>query len=381
MSTVGARLRNYFAPDIPDEIRDEFMLRAAIQMQRNSRLLFFALLLTIPTATLAAADGASAWVRYGAPGAMFVFCLVGFLSLSRNLRLGSSVRRATKFVREATLCSSAIAVLCSAWCVYSWFGAAPEDRIYYPIIIALGAFSTAYCLSSARKAALANLGINLIPMLALLFTSGYRLDFAVAVSLLIAALFQLHMIQSHQNSLVDLLQLQRHSRELARTDPLTGLINRRALLDHALELGAQGPVRLLLVDIDHFKTINDTHGHDMGDAVLRTVAERLALTAEIRASVARIGGEEFALIGRAEDLPEALALAILVDIRTATMPHGAQVTVSVGLADGSSADEASWRELFNRADAALYAAKGSGRNRLEQAACPPANNDRQAAAA
>lgn len=369
MTWVGARLREHFAPNVPDEIRDEFVLRSAIQMQRNSRLLFFALLLTTPTAALAASEGATWWIRYGTPLAMFLFCLIGVLSLSRDMQLDKSVRRARRFVKEATISSSLIAAMCSAWCVYSWLGAPPEDRVYYPIIIALGAFSTAYCLSSSRGAAVANLLINLVPMLALLFTSGYRLDFAVAVSLTMAALFQLHMVQSHQTAVIDLLRLQRHSRELARTDPLTGLINRRALLDHALELGAQGPVRLLLVDIDHFKAINDTHGHDMGDAVLQIVAERLALIAEIRASVARIGGEEFALIGRAEDLPEALALAILLDIRTATMPHGGQVTVSIGLADGPCSHEAGWRELFNRADTALYAAKGSGRNRLEQAAC------------
>ncbi|MEY4239040.1 MAG: hypothetical protein RL339_1641, partial [Pseudomonadota bacterium] len=322
-------LRGYFTPDVPDAIRDEFVVRGAVQMQRNSRLLFFALMLTTPTAGLAAAEGASWWVRYGTPTAMFLFCLAGVLSLSRNLRLGNSVRRARYFVREATVTSSLIAVMCSAWCVYSWLGAPPGERIYYPIIIALGAFSTAYCLSSSRIAAVANLLINLVPMLALLYTSGYRLDLAVAVSLTVAALFQLHMVNSHQRSVIELLLLQRQTHDLARTDPLTGLLNRRALLDHALELGSQGELRLLLVDIDHFKTINDSHGHDMGDEVLRIVAERLARIAEIRASVARIGGEEFALVGRTDDLPEALALAILTDIRTTAMPHGAQVTVSV----------------------------------------------------
>lgn len=373
-------LQGYFTPHVPDAIRDEFVLRGAVQMQRNSRLLFFALMLTTPTAALAAAKGASWWVRYGTPLAMFLFCLAGVLSLSRDLRMGSSIRRARRFVRDATATSSLIAAMCSAWCVYSWLGAPPEDRVYYPIIIALGAFSTTYCLSSARIAAVANLVITLVPMLALLYTSGYRLDLAVAVSLMVAALFQLHMVHTHQRSVIELLLLQRQTQNLARTDPLTGLLNRRALLDHALELGGQGQLRLLLVDIDHFKAINDSHGHEMGDEVLRIVAERLARRAEIRASVARIGGEEFALVGRTDDLPEALALAILTDIRTTAMPHGAQVTVSVGLADGDSPDEAAWRGLFNRADAALYAAKRAGRNRLEQALPAPARPARTAAA-
>lgn len=364
-------LREYFASSVPDEIRDEYVLRAAVQMQRNARLLFFALMLTTPTAALAASEGANWWTRLGTPLAMFFACLAGVLSLSRERDLGTSVQQARRFVRDATVCSSGVAVMCSAWCVYSWLGALPEGRIYYPIIIALGAFSTAYCLSSSRLAAMANISINLVPMLVLLYTSGYRMDLAVAVSLTVAALFLLHMVLVNHSTVTDLLTLQRQSRELARTDPLTGLINRRALLDHALELGREGPVRLLLVDIDNFKVINDSHGHKMGDEVLRTVAEHLARIAEIRASVARIGGEEFALIGRAGDLPEALALAILTEIRTSPMPHGAQVTVSIGLADGETSDEAAWHHLFDRADAALYAAKGAGRNRLEQAAPEP----------
>lgn len=381
MTRLADKLRGYFAPQVPDAIRDEFVVRGAVQMQRNSRLLFLALFLTTPTGALAAAEGATWWVRFGAPAALAVFCLAGVWSLGRDLRLATSVRRSHRFVRDAAVGSSLIAVMCSAWCVHSWLSAPLDERIYYPIIVALGAFSTAYCLSSARTAAVLNLLISLVPMLALLYTSGNRMDLAVAVSLSIAALFQLHMVQSHFHTVIDLLTLQRHSRELARTDPLTGLLNRRALLDHALELGSEGPVRLLLVDIDHFKAINDDHGHDKGDEVLKVVAERLARIAEIRASVARIGGEEFALVGHADDLSEALALAILAEIRTAPMPHNRQVTVSIGLADGPAADEASWRQLFNRADAALYAAKGKGRNRLEQASPLPAPTAARTAAA
>ncbi len=364
MTGAAQAFRTFFVPHIPDAIRDDFMLMSAGQLQRHARLLFLALLLTTPTALLAMSPKASWWVTVGTPLAMSFFCLAGFLNLSRDLRIANSVRRATRFVREATVGSSAIAVMCSAWCVYSWLGAPPHERIYYPIVIALGAFSTAYCMSSARGAAIANLVINLVPMLVLLFTSGNRMDLAIAVSLAVAAVFQLHMIDTHQASIINLLQLQRQSRELARTDPLTGLLNRRALLDNALAIADGTPLRLMLIDIDHFKAINDAHGHDMGDAVLAQVAALLAQRAEIRASVARIGGEEFAIMGTADELPEALALALLTDIRTAVMPHGAQVTVSIGVAEAPIACETDWRDLFNRADAALYCAKQSGRNQL-----------------
>ncbi|MBS0482785.1 MAG: diguanylate cyclase [Proteobacteria bacterium] len=349
-------------------------------MQKQSRLLFLALLLTTPTAALAAAPGANLWVRYGAPAVMALLCLAGFLNLSRDLRLSVSVRRAQAFIRQATIGSSAIAVMCSSWCVYSWLGAPLDERIHYPMIIALGAFSTAYCLSASRAAAIANLAINLLPMLVLLFTSGDRLNLAVGTSLALAAAFQLHMIHSHQARVIELLSLQKSARELALSDPLTGLLNRRALIDNALTLGLEAPLRLLLVDIDHFKVINDTHGHDKGDEVLCKVAEQLAIRAELMGSVARIGGEEFAIMGRADELPEALALGLLADIRTAAMPHGGTVTVSVGLADGNVASEDDWRDLYRRADAALYEAKHDGRNRAVQApAATPAKRPARAA--
>lgn len=379
MNGVKQAIREFFAPVIPDEIHSDYVLLTATQMQRHARLLFLGLLLTTPTAYLAMAPDASPWIRIGTPVAMALLCLAGFLNLSRDIRLGVSLRRAAKFMREATIGSSAIAVMCSAWCVYSWLGAPPSERIYYPVIIALGAFSTAYCLASARTAAIANLLINLLPMLCLLFTSGDRLDLAVAVSLSVAAVFQLHMIDANQANIINLLSLEHQTRRLALTDPLTGLLNRRALLDNALAMSIHTPLRLMLIDIDHFKAINDGHGHDMGDAVLARVAALLAERAEIRASVARIGGEEFAILGQADELPEALALALLADIRTAPMPHGGQVTISIGAAAAIVTDESDWSALFNRADTALYAAKQDGRNRLVSA--PDAAEPTRSAAA
>lgn len=152
------------------------------------------------------------------------------------------------------------------------------------------------------------------------------------------------------------------ARRLSEIDPLTGLQNRRALLASAVGMAPGEPLRLLLVDIDFFKSINDTYGHEVGDEVLREVASILARNLEIRGTAARMGGEEFALLGPAEDLPEDLAMAILSEIRAATMPEGIRITVSIGSAIGVVEQESDWRDLYRRADAALYDAKHSGRN-------------------
>ena len=157
---------------------------------------------------------------------------------------------------------------------------------------------------------------------------------------------------------------ERVARYLADIDPLTGLLNRRALLNRTLAWQSDEPLRLLLVDVDNFKKINDRHGHDLGDAVLVELAAVLAQRAALRASIGRLGGEEFALIGTAAELSPALALAILSDVRFASLPNDISITVSIGMAQGQVRSEAEWLALYRLADTALYAAKTEGRNRV-----------------
>ncbi|MBB3878256.1 diguanylate cyclase domain-containing protein [Sphingomonas pseudosanguinis] len=152
---------------------------------------------------------------------------------------------------------------------------------------------------------------------------------------------------------------ERAARRLADTDPLTGLFNRRALLDQAV--GRSGPQTLILADIDHFKRINDTLGHDEGDEVLRGFAQALIDTLPPGTLAARIGGEEFALLADADHAPDAEVL--LKRLRTATYPAGLKVTASLGLCSGLLQDEEDWRRLYREADQALFAAKNGGRDR------------------
>ncbi|MEL7518093.1 MAG: GGDEF domain-containing protein, partial [Pseudomonadota bacterium] len=156
----------------------------------------------------------------------------------------------------------------------------------------------------------------------------------------------------------------KQNRVLALTDPLTKLLNRRALQDFSEALSDdKEPVRLLLIDIDHFKSINDTYGHDMGDEVLVLVANTVNSFSGNNVSAARLGGEEFALLGTNADLPAATALQLLAAVREVDMPFDGQVTVSVGIAEGKLSDADGWQRLYTEADDALYEAKETGRNR------------------
>lgn len=155
------------------------------------------------------------------------------------------------------------------------------------------------------------------------------------------------------------------ARQLADIDPLTGLLNRRAFLANAV--GREGAQTLHVIDIDHFKQVNETLGHDGGDEVLRVFARTLRALAPPDALTARIGGEEFALL--TDDASAIDPDAILAGLRTTRMPFDLSVTASVGTCAGPLTSETDWKRLYQNADRALYAAKSDGRDRARSA--PP----------
>lgn len=153
------------------------------------------------------------------------------------------------------------------------------------------------------------------------------------------------------------------TRRLADTDPLTGLLNRRAFLHQAI--GRTGEQLLLIIDLDHFKRVNETLGHDGGDEVLRVFARTLRTSVPQGTLVARIGGEEFAVLTAADRPVE--PEAILARLRQMRMPFDIKVTASIGTCQGVLASEIDWKALYRIADAALYDAKSAGRDRVRHA--------------
>lgn len=162
-------------------------------------------------------------------------------------------------------------------------------------------------------------------------------------------------------------------RATAARDPLTQLLNRRGLdaaLNTHFRRGA-GTAHLLLIDIDHFKRINDTHGHHIGDAVLCGVADALRGAVRKGDLVCRLGGEEFAAICLESDGASALRVAERVRsaIEQKSMSHGARrngvhCTVTIGISHGFIG-EALLEQAMRQADVALYRGKSAGRNRIE----------------
>ncbi|OBG63437.1 hypothetical protein A5702_22570 [Mycobacterium sp. E3339] len=158
----------------------------------------------------------------------------------------------------------------------------------------------------------------------------------------------------------------------ANVDVLTRLWNRRAIFEIAEteRLKAGGPAQLaaLLVDIDHFKKINDTYGHPAGDEVLRECAQRLRASIRSVDAVGRIGGEEFLVLMADAETGDVAGIAERIRAAQAESPvefdqHSIALTCSVGYAIGAASDPIDG--LVSRADQALYRAKSNGRNRVE----------------
>lgn len=150
------------------------------------------------------------------------------------------------------------------------------------------------------------------------------------------------------------------ARALADADPLTGLLNRRAFLHGAI--GREGDQTLFVIDLDHFKAVNETIGHDGGDEVLRVFARGLRTATPEGALVARIGGEEFAVVMEAKRAVDPDDL--LARLRVERMPFDMAITASIGTFTGPLATESDWKTLYRGADRALYAAKADGRDRV-----------------
>jgi two-component system cell cycle response regulator len=169
------------------------------------------------------------------------------------------------------------------------------------------------------------------------------------------------------------------SLEMAITDQLTGLHNRRYMARHldSLISNAQKsnkPLAFLIMDIDHFKSVNDTHGHDIGDEVLREFANRISANIRGIDLACRYGGEEFVVVMPDTDVDFAYTIAERLrksvettPIEISRAPGALNVTISIGIAASAGGDDNAEKLLY-RADQALYRAKREGRNRVIKAA-------------
>ena len=315
----------------------------------------------------------------------FLLVTLGFIGLNvlrfrvRGLAEGASalaVRRRLDWIWTLLLANSALWAVAVAWLLM----VTPNESARTVASISSYAFATAFAhnFPMRLRSAFVALGLLYLSTLAALIANGSRFEL-VAVSVLYLLYVSLALRRSHAEyrQRLDLEDEQREQRDLferqSRRDGLTGLANRRrfsgALADWVAKARSGGsPLALLILDLDHFKSVNDRHGHAAGDTCLREFAEQLQQAFPAQGElVARLGGEEFGVLLR--DCTSGEAARRADAFRQAFAGHASavgegalQITVSIGVAAFDPARDADGSALYRAADGALYRAKAAGRN-------------------
>lgn len=226
----------------------------------------------------------------------------------------------------------------------------------------------------STKTALKVSNINAVVSLSLIFAASLHLRSEIQLTILIEPaiyiaifIFLVRALALFQND-ADLATNQaEHYEKLAFYDSLTGIANRRKLVNEVQKEMATAqrydlPLNIMIFDIDHFKKVNDTYGHNVGDQVLKSIGSNIKPQVRTSDCIGRWGGEEFLCVMPNTSAPDAFELAerLRMGIENLTIENGPKVTASFGIAQLIHSDD--FDSFVNRADNALYEAKESGRN-------------------
>ena len=302
-------------------------------------------------------------LRPGAPrlvyGGAMALCLAAAVALAARRRAGRWATFGLVLLGDLTYL---VVVLCIA----------DPARYASPLMLLFPAFVAAWFLGPWE------LGINMVVTVGVCLLAlsrsfddpvGLCIQVGVSAGTLNAGALGVFLLRRRVQKLLVATQT------LSLLDPLTGLFNRRFLVGQASRMWRQGRrdgtrVAAMVLDLDHFKRLNDTHGHAAGDSVLRTVATSLSSTVRPTDVLARTGGEELVVLGLVSDPDEAARLAerLRCAVARSRTPEGHSVTASIGIAlirpaEGDDPAAALWR-LIDSADAAMYEAKQQGRDRI-----------------
>jgi diguanylate cyclase (GGDEF)-like protein len=400
--SVGRALRqgSPVVVDVPPAIR-VILLRRYIELSmRNGRLSLasFGLLLF--------------GIAYETPLAprLGVWAALGAIYLVRVWRARLLVRRLDAGDARSDPLYDALALLASsAWGVAPFVlaGHVSELNLFGAVYAAFVASSLlAITYYSALPASVVLVACGVLPLVGFMALQGSLLMGVLALGTLVCAASMLQRVASGHTTLLQALaaerdnaalvkELEGYRRQLesenaalghslrdasqaANRDALTGLFNRRHITAFAQPLAERAhagiePVVLCMIDVDHFKAINDRHGHRVGDEVLRAVATRLGTRLREADCLARIGGEEFMAVLRDCDAERGASVAQalrqqIADQAVRCTAGELAVSVSVGVALWAAGE--SFDDVIERADRALYSAKRGGRNRIELAPLP-----------
>lgn len=352
---------------IPTEIEGELVQLQFAHLRSLIPLLYVAVALIVFLSGLAARGDFPIAYQLAFPSLMISASVIRFFVWRRRRNKNIPLEQVRKHLRNTLFTTIMLSLIAAFWCTASYFETDETRRVLAPLFMTMGAFACANCLASVPRIAIAALFFGLTPpLLAMAMSDDLGIQ-ALAFAIIVGSLLQVRLVLSKFQDTVNGLLLQSEMRTLAETDALTGLHNRRAftaLLKSQIE-EANHELSLAMLDLDGFKAANDQFGHAAGDAVLVEVARRLTAMCGSAQSVARIGGDEFAILfeaGVSEMLMQerVAALRTILSLPYHFQDHLIRISASIGTAH-MPADGRTVSALMLAADHILYQQKARQR--------------------
>lgn len=363
------------------------LVAAQYRALRNQIPLMYALMI-VDAGFLAAAtfQDVPLILSIGAPILLAVLAAVRALIWLKRPGANPEIANIRRYLRGTVVVAAILSTAFGGWGFVLMNFATPAQVFAIALYIFVGAIGCCYCLQTLPAAARLVLLLGAAPVTVRLLLSHDWYLFGIGVNFILVAALIAKMLSSYHDGYIDMLNsrsemlveqaraqsAERRAQQLAYRDVLTELPNRRALSENLAGLRFLPPERavaLLVLDLDHFKAVNDVHGHHAGDELLERVAERLTAIVEETGTAYRLGGDEFAItldLDRADwDTPEMLAQRIVSMLAApfwidGLVHHiGGSIGISLYPRDATDRDT-----LMRRADIALYQAKASGRSQF-----------------
>ncbi len=307
-------------------------------------------------------------IYYGWMSALVLYCVVR-ISVWHRLLAKPIPPAKIPFIIKANIGMTLAAMSLMSFIVSITYALGTFERQpLIPVTLAFGAMAIAHCFYTLKPAAIGVLILGITPVASALLLYGAFDAAMIGVSMLSVAVLMIRFVAEQNDRLLSGLFLEQQIRELADTDPLTGLPNRRAIMASIeAELAAtDSRFGIALLDLDGFKQVNDSLGHHAGDLMLLGVSGRLTDAAGDADVVGRLGGDEFIILLRDVEHKAALSVRTTALLANLCRPieldgHRLPVAASLGFAmypeDGQSI-----REVLHIADTALYAEKRAGKS-------------------
>jgi diguanylate cyclase len=361
------RLWRWYAPPVPRSILGPLRAAQLDNVRGQAPMLLAVAAVNVCIIMAVCWHNGIAFGSYGWMSGLLAYCFIRIAVWRRLLDRPILAEKGPKIIRINTGLSLAMVGVLSIVTGFTYVAGTFNRETLIPVSLAFGATAIAHCFYTLRPAAIGALVLGITPLALALMLFGDFNARMLGASMLSVQVLMIRFVAAQYDRLIEGLFLEQQIRELADTDPLTGLPNRRAIMTAIEAEGDSGHgFGIALLDLDGFKQVNDSLGHQTGDLMLLGVGGRLFDASLAGDSVARLGGDEFIVLFRnVADKAELAArttalLAALcrpIDLDGHRLPVAASLGYAMYPDDGDTI-----REVMHAADTALYVEKRAGKS-------------------